>query len=224
MVVQNLTPTTQYRRVKGPRKRSTSSEQARLDFSRYFARDLECSKPFDFKRFKHLRKHLMTADVLAFIGNILLIYESKNAQINSTLNKYYSFSPSSPTLNWPSIKPSLSSVTKTRIQQLERLPSAWDSYSARPIDARAIAAAKSLLIRISSGLAPELISDVFIAPCSDGGIQLEWELNSKELIIKITADGQQRFFLFVSSSGKEADGAITSEAELHSLLQGILSP
>jgi len=223
MVVQNLTPTTQYRRIKGSRMHSTSWDQAELDFSRYFVHDLKRSKPFNFEHFKHLQKHLMAADVVAFIGGTLLVYELKNAQINSNLNKYYSFSPTSATLKWSSVKPSMPSFVKKRIQQLELLPNAWDSYSARPIDARAIAAAKSLLIQISD-LAPKLISDVFIAPCSDGGIQLEWELNSKELIIKITPDGQQRFFLFVSSSGKEKEGAVTSEAELDSLVQGILPP
>lgn len=223
MVVQNLTPL-RYRRIKGPRRHTALWGHARLDFSPHFVFNPKRSKFSDLILFNSSHRHSITADAFSSIGHVPSIYEFKNAQINSTLNKYYSFSPTSPTLNRPSIKPSLSSVTKTRIQQLERLPSAWDSYSARPIDARAIAAAKSLLIRISSGLAPELISDVFIAPCSDGGIQLEWELNSKELIIKITADGQQQFFLFVSSSGKEVDGAITSETELDSLLQGILSP
>ena len=223
MVVQNLIPP-RYNRIKVPRTHSMSWNQTKLDFSRYFAYNLKRSKYFDLAHFKHLQKHPRTADAVSFIGDALLIYEFKKAQIKSNLNKYYFFSPTSATLKLPKVKPSMPSLVKSRIQQLERLPNAWDSYSARPIDVRAIAAAKSLLIRISSDLAPELISDVFIAPCSDGGIQLEWELNSKELIIKITPDGQQRFFLFVSSSGTEEEGAITSEAELDDLLQGILSP
>jgi hypothetical protein len=223
MVVQNLTPT-RYGRIKAPRTHSMSWGQAKLDFPPYFVCDLKRSKFSDLARFNHLQRHFITADAFSSIGDVLFIYQFKNAQINSTLNKYYSFSPTSVALKWSKVKPSLPSLVKSRIQQLERLPNAWDSYSARPIDARAIAAAKSLLIRISSDLAPELISDVFIAPCSDGGIQLEWELNSKELIIKITPNGQERFFLFVSSSGTEEEGAIISEAKLDRLLQGILSP
>lgn len=222
MLAQNLTPT-RHRRIKGPSTHSMSWGQAKPDIFRHFDYDLKRSKFSSLARFNRLQGHSTAADAFSLIGDVLFIYEFKNAQINSTLNKYYSFGPTSATLKLTKIKPSLSSLVKSRIQQLERLPNAWDSYSARPIDARAIAAAKSLLVRISSDLAPKLISDVFIAPCSDGGIQLEWELNSKELIIKITPDGQQRFFLFVSSSGTE-EGAITSEAELDSLLQGILSP
>jgi hypothetical protein len=197
--------------------------QAKLDFSRYLARDLKRSKAFDLEHFTQLRKRSITPDIVAFIGNTLLICEAKDAQIHSNLDKYYYFGPTSATRNMPKIKASLPSPLKSRIQQLERLPDAWDSYSARPIDPRAIAAAKSLLIRIPSNLARELISDVFIAPCSDGGIQLEWQRNSKELIIRITPDGQREFFLFVTSSGMEEDGLITSQLELNSLLQRILS-
>jgi len=222
MAVQNLIPTP-YRRIKGSRKHSISWEEVKLDLPSYFPFYFKLSKTSDPAHFKHLQSHTIMADAVSFMGDTVFIYDIKKSQIISNLNKYYSVGPTFATLKWPKVKPSMPSFVKSRIQQLERLPNAWDSYSARPIDARVIAAAKSLLIQISD-LAPQLISDVFIAPCSDGGVQLEWELNSKELIIRITPDGQQRLFLFVSSSGTEKEGAITSEAELDSLLQGILSP
>jgi len=212
-----------YTRIKGRRKHSVLWNQARIDFGPHFTLNLERNRYSNLVQFHHLQRRSKMADAFFPIGDELFICEFKNAQINSTLDKYYSLGLTSTMPKSPKVKSSLTSLMKSRIQQLERLPNAWDSYSARPIDTRAIAAAKSLLIRISSDLAPELISDVFIAPCSDGGIQLEWELNSKELIIKITPDGQQQFFLFVSSSGIEEEGAITSEAKLRNLLQGILS-
>ena len=172
------------------------------DLPSYFNFYRKLSKSSYPVHFKRSKKCLMTGDGLVFItgDNVYIIDLKKSAHISpNILNKYYSVVPTSTTLERPEVKPSMPSFVKDRIQQLERLPSAWDSYSARPIDARAIAATKSLLIQISD-LAPELVSSVFIAPCSDGGIQLEWELNSKELIIKITPDGHQCLFLLVSSS------------------------
>jgi len=217
MPVQTPTPT-RYRRIKEPRIHIIS--------------DLKRSKFSDLAGSYQLKghSHFITPDFFSSIGDVSVIYECKNAQINSTidkyasfLNKYYPSGPTFATLKFANVKSSLPALVKSRIQQLERLPEAWDSYSAKPIDNRAIEAAKALLIRISSDFSPELISNVFIAPCSDGGVQLEWELNSKELIIKITPDSKHTLFLFVSPPDTK-EGIITSQAQLDSLLKGILSP
>lgn len=119
---------------------------------------------------------------------------------------------------------SIPPVVEKRIQQLKRLTTGWDSYSARPINKKAIERAISLLAQISSDFGNQLAEQVFIAPCSDGGIQLEWESNSRELILKIAPDGKELNFLLTSPFGEEREGAITSPAELNSLLQEISKP
>jgi len=235
MAVQNLIPTS-YRRIKGRHTYNQPSafnymnwtslfpNKTKLDYFSNFVYGIKRRESLDLASAKLLLNDSKKADAISFIGNIFSIYQFKNSQIDAIRNKYYFIHPTSAKLKSPKIRPSIPSVVKKRIQELERLAVGWDSYSARPISARAIEVAISLLIRISSDLGRQLAEDVFIAPCSDGGVQLEWELNSKELIIKIAPDGKQLFFLLVSSSGEEKEGAITSKAELDSLLQEILYP
>jgi hypothetical protein len=171
---------------------------------------------------------------VSYVNHPVTFHQIKNLLLDSIPNKYYfvssfidsEYSGETPRLSTKpksfKLTPSIHPVLKKRIQELERLSAGWDSYSAKAINHEVIEAAISLLVQISTDLGQQLAEDVFIAPCSDGGIQLEWELNSKELIVKIVPDGTQLFFLFTSPSGEEREGAITSKAELNSLLQEIL--
>lgn len=220
MAVQKLMSTS-YRRIKRIHTYNQTSVPNTMNLTNFIYSIKRREYP-DFSSMKLLLNDSNKSDAISYTGNIFSIYQFKNSQIDAIRNKYYFIHPPSARPKSPKIRPSIPSVVKKRIQELERLSVGWDSYSARPINARSIEAAISLLIRISSDLGNQLAEGVFIAPCSDGGVQLEWELNSKELIIKIAPDGNQVFFLFVSSSGKEREGVITSKAELNSLLREIL--
>lgn len=113
-------------------------------------------------------------------------------------------------------------ITKDRIRLLEHLQDNWDSYGAKPISCEVIKSATSLLTHISSSFSLQLIESVSIIPCSDGGIQLEWALNSKDFIVKIAPNGKNLSFLLVLPSGDETEGDILSNTHLNDLLEELL--
>lgn len=88
-----------------------------------------------------------------------------------------------------------------RLGQLSQLPQNWDSYHARGISDKASKKAKSLLISVCVRFGERRLGEVFIAPCSDGGLQLEWKLESEqELIVKISHSGKTATFLLIEPS------------------------
>lgn len=92
-----------------------------------------------------------------------------------------------------------------RLEELSRLPEKWDSYNASRISDEAIEKAKSVLVNVARRYGGKLLEEAFIAPCSDGGLQLEWSLESeKALILRITSSRELASFLLVEPSGKEA--------------------
>ena len=152
-------------------------------------------------------------------GNYFTIYQLKTTLLKNIRDGYMNYAlPPKSVL--PKITPSMPSVLRKRIQELERLEAGWDSYSANPISNKAIEASISLLTQISHKLGSRFVEDVFIAPCADGSIQLE----SKELILRIVSNGKQVLYLFVSSSGEELEGTITSQEEIENMLQETLQP
>ena len=88
-----------------------------------------------------------------------------------------------------------------RLGQLSQLSENWDSYHASRIGDKAIKKAKSLLISVCVRFGERRLGEVFIAPCSDGGLQLEWKLESEqELIVKISHRGKTAKFLLIEPS------------------------
>lgn len=88
-----------------------------------------------------------------------------------------------------------------RLGQLSQLSENWDSYHARGISDKAIKKAKSLLMSICVRFGERRLGEVFIAPCSDGGLQLEWKLESEqELTVKILNSGKTATFLLIENS------------------------
>lgn len=147
------------------------------------------------------------------------LYQSKSTLFSNIIDGYiHDYYPPDKS-EMLKITPSMRSILRKRIQELERLEAGWDSYSASPISNKAIESSISILTQISHKLGSRFVEDAFIAPCSDGSIQLEWELNSKELILKVVPNGKQIFYLFVSPSGEEREGIINSQVELESLIE-----
>jgi hypothetical protein len=213
MVLQTL-PSSSYTRIKDRRKSKRFTFQKGPKYKNLFDKDILFSSPGHIEHFWKPTKG----------GKPFSAYHFKDLLVESTYNRYHSFYPLHATLEPPEITHSLPSVVTKRLQHLGRLPDGWDSYSAKPIDDKTIKSALSLLTRISSDFGLQLTKNVSIAPCSDGGIQLEWELNSKELIVKIAPDDEQLSFLLVLPSGDEEEDSIASKAQLDNLLQEILRP
>jgi hypothetical protein len=109
-----------------------------------------------------------------------------------------------------------------RLDKIRGLKDNWDSYSASRISGKAIEKAKSLLFeaRIHCGIS--LLEEAFIAPCSDGGIQLEWTSESEiELIVKISASAKKATVLLTKPSGKEKEGTIKGLEDWNGLLDDL---
>lgn len=77
-----------------------------------------------------------------------------------------------------------------RIVSFSSFEENWDSYGAKPFKPATIARALYLFTNILEGIERlgKSVPVPFIAPCSDGGIQFEWETCNKELTIVIPPD------------------------------------
>ena len=71
-----------------------------------------------------------------------------------------------------------------KISSFRYLPQAWDSYNAPQIDQDTRAAAKMIIKLLWQSLGTSL-PEPFAAPCSDGGILLEWELPATEISVTV---------------------------------------
>lgn len=93
-----------------------------------------------------------------------------------------------------------------RLEKISSLQENWNSYSANRIGSRAINKARLLLVEAALHCGKELLESAFVAPCSDGGIQLEFKSESeKELIVKLKSDGKTDSLLLLDNSGEEIE-------------------
>lgn len=101
---------------------------------------------------------------------------------------------------------------ETRLAKIKELNENWDSYSAKRVSRKVIEDATSLLKKAIIHCGVSLVENIFIAPCSDGGIQLEWAYGlGNELIVKVSPL-KRTTFLLVASSG-EKEGTIQNQEE-----------
>lgn len=109
-----------------------------------------------------------------------------------------------------------------RLRELQQLPAGWDSYDARSVSLEVIEKTKSVLLDAISpgGLGPPAL---FIAPTSNGGIGLEWKLESgKEFVLEIPPEGNMSYLLVVPKAEggeEETEGIVQSPQELQRLLR-----
>jgi hypothetical protein len=108
-----------------------------------------------------------------------------------------------------------------RLRHLSQLPEGWDSYGGRPVSPEVIEEAKSVLLE---AIAPGGLGlpAPFIAPISNGGIGLEWKLESgKEFVLEIPPEGHMSYLLVVPKTEgeeEETEGIVRSPQELQRLL------
>ena len=93
----------------------------------------------------------------------------------------------------------------TRLDELSRLPTNWDSYGADCISSASLARARDVLCALKSAFEQsvgESFMPLNVAPIADGGIQLEWGANGSYLEVELTADGGIAYF---TAHDQEAD-------------------
>lgn len=111
-----------------------------------------------------------------------------------------------------------------RLEQLRQLPEGWDSYGACRVSDKAIRKAKSVLLRASTIIGFGFLKELFISPCTDGGLEIESDLASgKELFLDIAPTGESITFLLVETTPegeeKEKEGEIQEIEDLDKLLR-----
>lgn len=109
--------------------------------------------------------------------------------------------------------------TLTKIRALSQLKSGWDSYGGVPPSSETCARAIELLSMLSQELSDvrARMTKPFVAPCSDGSIQLEWEEEGKELHLVISPP--LTFPLTFMTLDKSAAGDKYIEGEFNSLAE-----
>jgi hypothetical protein len=81
-----------------------------------------------------------------------------------------------------------------RIAAFRHLPQGWDSYRAPQIDFATQSVAKRIAKMLWLSLGTGFL-EPFVAPCSDGGILLEWELPKREISVTIGQGGTDLEYL-----------------------------
>lgn len=76
-----------------------------------------------------------------------------------------------------------------KISSFRYLPQGWDSYDAPQIDQDTMAAAQMIIKLLLQSFGTSL-PEPFAAPCSDGGILLEWELPTTEVSVTVGSGGK----------------------------------
>jgi hypothetical protein len=100
---------------------------------------------------------------------------------------------------------------------VQTLPENWDSYRAKKINRDLINQSLSTLELIMgpTSLAPSVV------PLGDGGLQLEWHRDQKDLEIVFPADDLPQFYFKDNKAGVEQEGAASDATHLAKLLRSI---
>lgn len=113
-----------------------------------------------------------------------------------------------------------------RIGELAKLQQNWDGCGGEPILQEAIDRTAGLLLTIH-GLTKGKLHCPFIAPLPDGGLELEWEMDSGvELTLIVRGGGREiKYLLDVpNDSGgiEESEGLLPKDATLSELVTGLI--
>lgn len=94
-----------------------------------------------------------------------------------------------------------------RLRELMKRPANWDGEGALPVDADVAEVAISLLHEHVSGTdyVPDLV------PLVDGGIELSWRSETRELSVEVRPDGDGRIWFCDDESGEEWETALGQE-------------
>ena len=107
-----------------------------------------------------------------------------------------------------------------KLRQVLTLPPDWDSYGSPRASEVAITAAVQLVL----GIGLDYFVTPRIVPVSGGGVQLEWNLESREVEIEINAEGSAEYLK--SSDGKpieEGSISLSDFPRIRALLTWLLA-
>jgi hypothetical protein len=114
-----------------------------------------------------------------------------------------------------------------KISTFQNLSPNWDSFHAKQIDSNCISRASKILIDLSEWKVPYDIPPPFVAPRSDGSIQIEWEQGVRYLELGIVPDSSRIEFLAMDKTHGgnpiEFEGIIELEASIRELLQWFIN-
>jgi hypothetical protein len=108
-----------------------------------------------------------------------------------------------------------------KISGLQNLGLSWDSFHGKKIDSNCISRARKILIDLSEWEAN--IPSPFVAPRSDGSIQMEWEVGTRYLELGFVPDSSGIEFLAMDEDRDgnpiEFEGTLEQEESIIKLLQ-----
>ena len=110
-----------------------------------------------------------------------------------------------------------------KIKRLTNLEPNWDGYGGTPPTEEAVKATAKLLLETHQ-IEQGLLESLFIAPLPEGGLELEWDLDSgAELMLVIPSTGTVIRYLLdePTSSGRviESEGVLSKETTLEELIR-----
>ena len=153
------------------------------------------------------------------VGHLLQkgLFPSSTVQSNQALSKPPQ--PSREHIDW------IEQKWTHRIEYLSKLEPDWDGYGAKAISEDAIAQCQQILAETAQVPRHRLLQ-LFIAPLSNGGLELEWDSPSgNELMTVIPPDEGPLEYLstILDSTGEkvEKDGTIPGDATLSALLDQV---
>ena len=110
-----------------------------------------------------------------------------------------------------------------RFEQFKQLPENWDSYGALRISDEAIEKGKSILTLMP---AVGFSGEPFVAPSPSGGVQIEWDLPEREVVLEIPPTGDPITYFSVEATAnaqqREIEGTISDTEGLLELLRRIV--
>jgi hypothetical protein len=107
----------------------------------------------------------------------------------------------------------------SRLRELSELDANWDSYGAKPMTAQAATAAIELVSDLLDNcheIDPKRFNPWMIAPLADGGVQLEWRLDSSAVEVEIDPDGKLHYLIELDNKvvAESDDGQETTKSEV----------
>jgi hypothetical protein len=97
------------------------------------------------------------------------------------------------------------------LEEVLRLPAGWDSYGARSIDIEVVVLALEVLSQSAAAVTPAPI----VVPTPEGGIQLEWHTQGRDIEVAILPGGRATLFLRLPATADVEDweGSLLSERD-----------
>lgn len=113
-----------------------------------------------------------------------------------------------------------------RLDELSRLAPDWDSYGALPPSATALEVAETIMRQVIDRVgqpAGERAAPYAVMPTTGGGLQLEWQGLTAELVLTIGPDGPLSYLLVEHPNEvrRFSEGAVLSHSDALALIKRV---